>query len=313
MKSVAIIGAGISGAILGNFLQSKFSVTIFEKSRGVGGRMSTRRFEDFYFDHGLPCFTSENSDFLKFLEKNNVSQWSGNSYDFDTKAFAKQSFMVASPNMNNLCKILSNNLDVKLSTEVAPLLKKEQNKWLLLDKNSNLLGAFDFVVSTAPISQTKNLFSNFAKEKLPQVEESPCFSLMVGFKEKNLISEWIVATSKQSPIKSIFVNSGKPQRDSENSCFVAHSSNSWAKENLEKDISQIEMMLTKNFFQLTGIDTSKASYVAAHRWRFSTTMNKKKSEPFFDSDLNLAATGDWIFDCNLESLWKGAQLLADKF
>ena len=313
MKNVAIIGAGISGTILGSALQSKFSVTIFEKSRGVGGRMSTRRFEDFYFDHGLPCFNSKNSDFLKFLKANGVDQWSGDSYDFDTRKLSKQNFLVANPSMNNLCKILSKDLDVRLSVEVSPLLKQEQNKWLLFDKNLNCLGAFDFVLSTAPISQTRNLFSNFAKEKLPQaIEEKPCFSLMLGFKEKNLTPDWIVAHSNKNPIKSIFVNSSKPQRNSENSCFVAHSSNSWAKENLEKDLSQIEIMLTENFTQLTGIDVGKASYVAAHRWRFSAAVNEKKSEPFFDSDLNLGATGDWVFESDLESIWKGARLLADK-
>lgn len=312
MKSIAIIGAGISGVILAKILQSKFSVTIFEKSRGVGGRMSTRRFEDFYFDHGLPCFTSKNSDFLNFLEANGVNHWIGNSYDFDKKTFEKQSFLVASPNMNSLCKNLSNNLDIQLSIEVAPLLKKEQNKWVLFDKNSNRLGVFDFVVSTAPASQTKNIFGNFAKEKFPKTEEKPCFSLMLGFKEKNLASDWILAHSNKNPIKSIFVNSSKPQRSHENSCFVAHSSNLWAEQNLEKDILEIEAILTENFSQLTGINASNASYISAHRWRFATAVNEKKSEPFFDSDFNLAATGDWVFNSDLESVWKGALFLANK-
>ena len=33
-------------------MKDKFNVKIFEKSRGVGGRMSTRKESPFIFDHG---------------------------------------------------------------------------------------------------------------------------------------------------------------------------------------------------------------------------------------------------------------------
>ena len=52
MKNVAVIGAGITGITLANLLQKKVNLTIFEKSRGVGGRMSTRRAEPYQFNHG---------------------------------------------------------------------------------------------------------------------------------------------------------------------------------------------------------------------------------------------------------------------
>ena len=42
LKNIAIIGAGISGLIAARNLIQKHNVTIFDKSRGVGGRMSTR-------------------------------------------------------------------------------------------------------------------------------------------------------------------------------------------------------------------------------------------------------------------------------
>ena len=47
--NIAIIGAGISGLSLANMLNGIANVKIFEKSRGLGGRIATRRFynEDF--------------------------------------------------------------------------------------------------------------------------------------------------------------------------------------------------------------------------------------------------------------------------
>ena len=44
---IAIIGAGFSGCNLYNNLKEKYeNITIFEKSRGVGGRLSTKYIED---------------------------------------------------------------------------------------------------------------------------------------------------------------------------------------------------------------------------------------------------------------------------
>ncbi|MFB1034272.1 MAG: NAD(P)-binding protein, partial [Sinobacterium sp.] len=41
---VAIVGAGITGCLLANFIGSKsIDVSIFEKSRGCGGRASTKQ------------------------------------------------------------------------------------------------------------------------------------------------------------------------------------------------------------------------------------------------------------------------------
>ena len=57
--TVAIIGAGISGLSAARTLQDHgLTVTVFDKSRGVGGRMSTRRTDQgTTFDHGAQYFT----------------------------------------------------------------------------------------------------------------------------------------------------------------------------------------------------------------------------------------------------------------
>ncbi|MFZ9092741.1 MAG: NAD(P)-binding protein [Planctomycetaceae bacterium] len=55
MKSVAIIGAGLSGLTLANRLQNRAEVTVFEKSGGFGGRMATRHA---YLHFGLPAPTA---------------------------------------------------------------------------------------------------------------------------------------------------------------------------------------------------------------------------------------------------------------
>ncbi|MFM7982260.1 MAG: NAD(P)-binding protein, partial [Candidatus Fonsibacter sp.] len=58
MKNIAIIGAGFSAATLSYFL--KEDLIFYEKSRGVGGRCSTRRVDNIgLFDHGLQYIKSK--------------------------------------------------------------------------------------------------------------------------------------------------------------------------------------------------------------------------------------------------------------
>ena len=68
MIRVAIIGAGLSGLSLAQLLGNRVEVVLFEKARGVSGRMSTRRAEPYYFDHGAQYFTARTKPFQKFIQ-----------------------------------------------------------------------------------------------------------------------------------------------------------------------------------------------------------------------------------------------------
>lgn len=55
MKTLGIIGAGLSGLSCSYQLikeQANIQIRIYEKSRGIAGRASTRRLNGFSFDHG---------------------------------------------------------------------------------------------------------------------------------------------------------------------------------------------------------------------------------------------------------------------
>jgi Predicted NAD/FAD-dependent oxidoreductase len=55
MFDVAVIGAGMAGLICADQLRlAGYSVVVVEKSRGVGGRVATRRVHGTRADHGAP-------------------------------------------------------------------------------------------------------------------------------------------------------------------------------------------------------------------------------------------------------------------
>ena len=66
-KNIAVIGAGLAGITVASKIKEKFDVKVFEKSKDVGGRMSTRRENQFIFDHGAQFFKIKTIDFKNFL------------------------------------------------------------------------------------------------------------------------------------------------------------------------------------------------------------------------------------------------------
>ena len=88
MKDFCIVGSGIAGSTIANLLSKKYSIEIFDKARGPGGRASNRRYKDHLsFDHGLQYISPKSNKFKEFiLELKNkyiLKEWSGQHLDFN--------------------------------------------------------------------------------------------------------------------------------------------------------------------------------------------------------------------------------------
>jgi predicted NAD/FAD-dependent oxidoreductase len=81
LPHIAVIGAGIAGLSCAAALQQAgLAVSLFEKSRGPAGRMSTRRGDDWQCDHGAQYFTARHPDFAAelthWIQAGVAQQWS---------------------------------------------------------------------------------------------------------------------------------------------------------------------------------------------------------------------------------------------
>ena len=81
-RRVAVIGAGMAGASASVALHNAgLSVTLFEKSRGASGRMSTRRTDQWQADHGAQYFTAKSpafeSEVQAWCHKGWAAAWQG--------------------------------------------------------------------------------------------------------------------------------------------------------------------------------------------------------------------------------------------
>lgn len=319
MKRIAIIGAGIAGLHLARRLASSASVTLFEKARGVGGRMSTRYAEPFTFDHGAQHFTARTSEFRNFLAPwiagGVVQLWNppmvmlGADGSLREKTWNEPHY-VACPNMNSLCKEMAREVDARTSVEVAPLAARGPDGWVLTDASGQRLGSYDWVISTAPHVQTARLFEAALNPSLPLPVRNlqPCYCLMLGL-ALPWPHHWHAAIVNNSPIGWIALNNSKNGRGSAPS-LVVHADAAWSAQHLEDAPEMIESALLGELQDLGVIDPDTCTYRSLHRWRYAKAPETAGDGPYIDDTLGLAAAGDWTGTGRVEDAWVQAELLS---
>ncbi|MEP6446400.1 MAG: NAD(P)-binding protein, partial [Hyphomicrobiales bacterium] len=235
---IAIIGAGLSGLTVANQLKQHANVTVFEKSRGTSGRLSTRRAEPFIFDHGAQFFTAKTAAFKSYIapliEAGVVAPWNARFVQIAGDEISKQQewneppfHYVGVPGMNAVGKHLSNGLDVRLSTHVSSMCKID-DQWEISDQDDICLGRYDWVISAIPAQQATALLPSSASfySDINKIKLQGCYSLMLGFK-KAFDFKYDAALVRDDVISWISVNSSKPGKPGGTSLLV-HSTNDWA-------------------------------------------------------------------------------------
>jgi len=311
MTRVAVIGAGLSALVFARALGDAAEIRLFEKSRGCGGRMATRRHDSFQFDHGAQFFTARSESFKSFLqpwlEAGVVARWDARFVEFEgDRVTARRRWSgehphyVAVPGMNALARALGEGLDVELCTRVGDICGAGGG-WQLRDEAGHDLGRFDWVVSSIPATQAAALMpAEFAH--LPVVDDCSmpgCYALMLGFVQP-LALAWDAALVKESAISWISVDSSKPGRTACSSLLV-QASNRWAEANMELDDSAVITQLVAETGRVIGQDVGRADHVNLHRWRYANPGQRQGAQSLVDAGHRLAAFGDWCIQGRVES------------
>ncbi len=311
---IAIIGAGISGLRLAQLLSPTADVTVLEKSRGIGGRMSTRRADCFQFDHGAQYFTAQGEDFQRFLaphiERGVVRAWRPRLTCFGgTSRQWMAPRYVGVPGMNALCKAMASDIEVLRETRVASLERRDDH-WQLRSVAGEVLGPYDWVFSSAPAEQSAALMPACFSH-LPALKHARmlgCYSLMLGFDAAPDLA-WDAATVLNSPMAWVAVNSTKPDRSTGFS-VLCQSSNDWAQAHIEADPDEVRASLAQAVQETIGLVVEEAQYVSLHKWRFAK-VERPTDEPFLlDTENKLGAFGDWCGAGRVEAGFDSATALA---
>lgn len=321
MTKIAVIGAGLAGLVLSRELSRHYDVTVFEKSRGVGGRMSTRYAGDFEFDHGAQFFTAQSQRFRSFLQplidQGVVRAWPARFAELDgNKLVSNKTWAidharyVGAPRMNAIGKHLARGLDVRLQQTVGHL-ERTDNRWMLFDSQASTLGSFDWVVCTAPAAQTAALCpatsSVYQAGKAARMKA--CFALMLGF-DQEIDLTFDAAEIRGRDISWISANSSKPGRP-DGTSFVVHSTNEWADDHLLDDPDAVTSHLLSELFYATGLAEVEPQFCRLHRWRYASITRQNGVTHAIDEERKLAACGDWFIRGRIEAAFTSAVSLSD--
>lgn len=315
LPHIAIIGAGLSGLILARQLAPYAQCELFEKSRGLGGRLATRYAGDYQFDHGAPDFTATSAAFQAFVhtleQARVVVPWHAIRVRLQPgkppviSEYPERRY-VGIPRMNQIGKYLAQDLVVRRQIRITRI-HGTPYAWQLQDEQGNDYGPYDRVISTAPAVQTAVLMPDLLA--VQSVSMVGCYVLMLGFTQPLPLS-WQVAEVTGSAIRRIQLNHTKPGRPAGGYSMVVHATSAWTATHSEADRVWVQAQLIRSAGELVGQDLNQAEHRAVHLWRYATCPPAAEPLLYID-DAGLAACGDWCRSGTVEAAYHSACAMAD--
>lgn len=329
MPNIAVIGAGLSGLICARTLVDHgFQVTVFEKSRGVGGRMSTRRVEDVgSFDHGAQYFTVRDERFHRsvqsWVDDRIVEPWPGKIAVLrcaDSEEHKGRSSVpppnrfVAKPGMNQIAKHLATDLQVRLRTRVNDV-TRSANGWTVVDEADNALGVFDTVIVSAPAEQTASILKSVPTIAAPAAncQMQPCWAVMIALKN-TLAVDFDGAFVHNSSLSWIARNSGKPGRRADPEKWILHATTEWTRAHENTERETVAAKLIAELAKTVGVraELLATTYKTAHFWRYAIPSTPLSDKCLFDRELSVGACGDWCGGPRVEGAFLSGAALAGR-
>lgn len=308
--SVAVVGAGVAGSICARTLcDHGLDVEVFDKARGPGGRVSTRRLEregggELQFDHGAPYFRVDGEPLRRHVdawaEQGIVADWTGRCVAIENgervECDGEDRRVVGLPKMNAVIRHLADDVSVAFDTRVGAV-ERDGATWRLLDPEGDALGTYDALVVTPPAPQTAALLEGVEtplRETVEAVDMAPTWTVMLAYAAP-LDVEFDAARLEQEPLDRIVRDADKPGRDAAET-WVLHSTGTWASDHLEESEPAVGDALEQAFETTIGETALGPERLArrVHRWRYARADGLDDRPALFDADIALAVAGDWV-------------------
>lgn len=314
----AIIGAGIAGLTCGRALvEEGWPVVVFDKARGPGGRISTRRREGAAFDHGAQYFTVRDARFAPVAEAwasvGVVAQWTGRFGRLVGHGPAKfvaetppRPRWVGVPRMSAITRHLCAGLDLRTEVRVGAALP-EDGRWRLYDEAGAALGAFDRVVVATPAPQAVPLLAASPRlaRRAAAAKMSPSWAVMARF-DAPLSVPFDAVDVQDGPVGWLARDTSKPGRG-EAECWVLHARGGWAASHLELAFEAVAERLVAAVAE--RVPAFAPAEAVAHRWRYALVTRAVGPMAHLDES-GIGACGDWCVGPRVESAWRSGRAMA---
>ena len=307
---VAIIGAGVTGLATASRLSPR-NYRIFEKSRGPGGRLASKRMDAVRADIGAQFFTVRDHRFQVAVESavaaGFVTQWKPNMGTFqDHQPIASpdhQARFVGHPYMNSLGRFLSQDIEIQTESRVQMVEPNGDLFRLILTSQETLTA--DCVLVTAPVDQMVAMLQHFDVEQLgSRFAMDPTWTTVLSVEEP-------LRGSAGEPFDALFggdhplfdfiaVENSKPGRQS--NYIVVHATPEWSTQHLESDPAEISELIREALSETFQVTTQAR---LSHRWRYARPINPKftAQKGIYQVSPNLWVAGDYLAGGRVEGAY----------
>ena len=312
---IAVVGAGMAGLACARALHRRgLAPLVLEKSRGLGGRMATRRTErGDRFDHGAQFVTARDPRFaaelLALARAGAARPWAPRLPPGSEAP--SHPWWIGTQGMRPLVGPLAEVLDVRLQATVTGL-SRHDGRWRLALDGGDGLDGFDAVAITAPAPQARVLLERAGSQlaaALDAVDTAPCWSLMLAFG-----APWALPFDAgrldDGPVAWLARQASRFGGDDGIDRWVVHASPAWSVEHLECTPDEVVPRLLSALAAQLGTPPPPPVVAQAHRWRYAMTTRPLGQSLLADPAAGLWAGGDWCLGARVENAFQSGIALA---
>lgn len=311
MKHIAIIGAGIAGLTAAYHLSRQgMHVTVFDKSRGSGGRLASKTLNGITWDMGAQFIEAHSPAFAKTLQhwqaKGWIDLWPVDIWQIDAQSRRPLSDhtprYVGTPKMTQLSRGLLSEVHAFVpATRIVEA--NFSGQWRLKDEAGQAFDNFDALIISTPPPQALPLLPNKSpwQTLIGRQVMQPCWTLLLSFAEQ-LPLPFEAASVQNSPISWLVRNSSKPDRGDQET-WVIQASHDWSTQQVDSPHEQVQQALLAAFCNLAGIKVSPETQWL-HRWLYAQPAVAPEQGALPDMDHCMVVCGDWCQRGDIEGAWE---------
>ena len=296
-KSCLIIGAGMAGLNAARVLNSAgWDVTVFDKGRGVGGRLATRRIDDGVYDHGAQFITVRSARFASLIatleQEGVIYEWCRGigTPDHPSENDGHPRYQ-GTGGMSAIAKYLARGIDVRSRHRVVQLQQKTASWNVVLESGQS--AAADALIVTTPVPQALDLLDLGGSElpdprrkELDGLRYHSCMALMVGLDQPSLLPPPGALRFEDGPLSFACDNHIKGISP-DSTALTVHASPTFSRDHWNvADSTIVEFLLSQAKPWLSGSPRT----AILHRWKFSMPV-----EPFPEKFLRVDGHAPILF------------------
>ena len=313
----AIIGAGVCGLNCARHLyQHGWNVAVFDKGRGIGGRLAVKRIDGLGgVDLGAQFMTALTPEFNAVLaheEKlGRVAQWDARIAYIHSKGqdqASSQIRWIGTPGMNSWLESVWPRAQVTFNQQIEKITRDADGRWCIDGAASE---PYDCLILAMPPKQAADLARGTSIEQpLRNVPMNPCWAALALFDEQ-LPVDFDAAFIRGGGLDWVAANHTKPGRTPHPAAWTLHAGADLSNELLEKTTEEVAPRLLSALATALGSKLPNGHISLAHRWRYAAPATTQPSGILWDPDLGLGAGGDWAVGGRVEGAFTAGRLLAE--